>query len=135
MKKIFKLLTVGALIVLSACTKDLRLIKQKDTKWELTEWSGKTLPTKAKATLNINNGSKIGGKSFCNTYGGNAVINGNAIQFSKIFGTQMYCEPVAKLEHAYYADLERVTAGKVSGKKLYLYQNETLLMVFSRVEE
>lgn len=132
MKKIiFALFVVFAL---QACTKDLTLIKQKDTKWELTRWPGKTLPAKAKATLNITNGSKIGGKSFCNSYGGNAVINGNAIQFSKIFGTQMYCEPFAKAEHAYYADLEKVTAGKVSGNRLYLYQNETLLLVFTRVE-
>jgi len=132
MKKI--ILALFVVFALQACTKDLTLIKQKDTKWELTRWPGKTLPTKVKATLNITNGSKIGGKSFCNSYGGNAVINGNAIQFSKIFGTQMYCEPVAKAEHTYYADLERVTAGKVSGNRLYLYQNETLLLVFTRVE-
>ncbi len=119
---------------LQACTKDLSLIKQEDTKWELAKWPGKTLPTTAKATLNITGGNKIGGKSFCNTYGGNAVINGNAIQFSKIFGTQMYCEPVGDAEKKYYADLEKVTAGKVSGSKLFLYQNETLLLVFSKVE-
>lgn len=132
MKKIMMAFLV--MFTLQACTKDLSLIKQKDTKWELAQWPGKTLPTTAKATLNITGGNKIGGKSFCNTYGGNAVINGNAIQFSKIFGTQMYCEPVGDAEKKYYADLERVTAGKVSGSKLYLYQNETLLLVFSKVE-
>lgn len=119
---------------LQACTKDLKLIKQQDTKWELSEWPGKTLPTAAKATLNITGGNKIGGKSFCNTYGGSAVINGNAIQFSKIFGTKMYCESVGDAENKYYADLEKVTAGKVSGNKLYLYQNETLLLVFSMAQ-
>ncbi|WP_461789292.1 META domain-containing protein [Pedobacter sp.] len=122
-----------ATIAMQACTKDLRLIKQQDTKWELSEWPGKTLPNKAKATLNITGASKIGGKSFCNTYGGNAVINGNAIRFSKIFGTKMYCDAVADAENKYYADLEKVTAGKVSGGKLYLYQNETLLMIFNQL--
>ncbi len=132
MKKLMMIFLV--VFTLQACTKDLSLIKQQDTKWELAQWPGKTLPTTAKATLNITGGNKIGGKSFCNTYGGSAVINGNAIQFSKIFGTQMYCEPVGDAERKYYADLEKVTAGKVSGSKLYLYQNETLLLVFSRVE-
>lgn len=119
---------------LQACTKDLKLITEKDTKWELSEWPGKTLPTAAKATLNISGGNKIGGKSFCNSYGGSAVINGNAIQFSKIFGTKMYCEAVGDAENKYYADLEKVTAGKVSGNKLYLYKDETLLLVFSKTE-
>lgn len=132
MKRIILALFVA--FALQACTKDLSLIKQKDTKWELTRWPNKTLPASAKATLNISGGNKIGGKSFCNTYGGNAVINGNAIQFSKIFGTKMYCEAVGKEENQYYADLEKVTAGKVSGNRLFLYQNETLLMVFIKAE-
>lgn len=132
MKKV--LLALFVVLLLQACTKDLSLMKQQDTKWELARWPGKTLPTAAKATLNISGGNKIGGKSFCNTYGGSAVINGNAIQFSKIFGTKMYCEAVADAENKYYADLEKVTAGNISGKRLYLYQNETLLMVFVKTE-
>lgn len=132
MKKI--IIALFVVFALQACTKDLKLITEKDTKWELSEWSGKTLPTTAKATLNISGGNKIGGKSFCNSYGGSAVINGNAIQFSKIFGTKMYCEAVGDAENKYYADLEKVTAGKVSGGKLYLYKDETLLLVFSRTE-
>lgn len=132
MKRI--IIALFVVFVLQACTKDLTLIKQNDAKWELTRWPGKTLPTTAKATLNVTGGNRIGGKSFCNTYGGSAVINGNAIQFSKIFGTKMYCEAVSDAENKYYADLEKVTAGKVSGNRLYLYQNETLLMVFLKVE-
>lgn len=132
MKKIMIALLV--VFALQACTKDLKLITEKDTKWELSEWPGKTLPTAAKATLNISGSNKIGGKSFCNSYGGSAVINGNAIQFSKIFGTKMYCEAVGDAENKYYADLEKVTAGKVSGNKLYLYKDETLLLVFSKTE-
>ncbi|SOD19601.1 META domain-containing protein [Pedobacter xixiisoli] len=132
MKRI--ILALFVFIALQACTRDLSVIKQKDTKWELTRWPNKTMPTSAKATLNVSGGNKIGGKSFCNTYGGNAVINGNAIEFSKIFGTKMYCEAVGKAENQYYADLEKVTAGRVSGNRLYLYQNETLLMVFKKAE-
>jgi heat shock protein HslJ len=132
MKKM--MIALFVVFALQACTKDLKLITQKDTKWELSEWPNKTLPTVAKATLNISGGNKIGGKSFCNTYGGSAVINGNAIQFSKIFGTKMYCEAVGDAENKYYTDLEKVTAGKVSGNKLYLYKDEILLLVFSKIE-
>lgn len=131
MKRI--IIALFVFMTLQSCTKDLSTIKQGDTKWELTRWPGKTLPTAAKATLNVSEGSKIGGKSFCNSYGGNAVINGNAIQFSKIFGTKMYCEAVGDAENKYYADLEKVTAGNISGNRLYLYQNETLLMVFTKL--
>jgi heat shock protein HslJ len=132
MKRI--IIALFVVFALQACTKDLMLIKQHNTKWELSEWPGKTLPTAAKATLNISDGNKIGGKSFCNTYGGNAVINGNAIQFSQVFSTKMYCEAVGDAENKYLTDLEKVTAGKVSGGKLYLYQNEKLLLVFSRLK-
>lgn len=132
MKRI--IIALFVVFTLQACTKDLAAIKQPDTKWELVRWPGKTLPTTAKATLNFTADSKIEGKSFCNTYGGSAVINGNAIQFSKIFGTKMFCQAVGDAENKYYADLEKVTAGKVSGNRLYLFQNETLLMVFSKAE-
>ena len=131
MKRIIIILL--AFVTLQSCTKDLSNLKQGDTRWELARWPGKTLPTAAKATLNISEGNKIGGKSFCNSYGGSAVINGNAIQFSKIFGTKMYCEAVGDAENKYYADLEKVTAGNISGNRLYLYQNETLLMVFTKL--
>lgn len=131
MKKLIMILF--AVVAMQACTKDLRLIKQQDTKWELSEWPGKTLPTTAKATLNITSASKVGGRSFCNTYGGEAVINGHAIRFSRMFSTKMYCEAVSDAEVKYQTDLEKVTAGKISGNKLYLYRNETLLMVFSKL--
>lgn len=127
------MIVLFAVFALQACTKDLSTIKQGNTKWELTRWPGKKMPTTAKATLNVNQGNKIGGKSFCNTYGGSMVVNGNAIQFSKIFGTKMYCEAVGDAENKYYADLEKVTAGKVSSNRLYLFQNETLLMVFVKI--
>ncbi len=132
MRKLILLMFV--VFALKACTKDLKTATQKDTKWVLSGWPGKTLPTKAKATLNISADSKVGGKAFCNTYGGNVVINGNAIQFSKLFGTKMYCEGISDFETKYLADLEKVTAGKVSGRKLHLYANETLLLVFDKTE-
>ena len=111
MKKI--LLLAFVLLSLQACTKDLKMATQNDTKWILSRWPGQTLPNTAKATLNISEGNRVGGKAFCNTYGGSVVVNGNAIQFSKMFGTKMYCEGISEAEAKYLADLEKITAGKV----------------------
>lgn len=119
-------------IGLIACSKDLDMAVKTNSKWVLSEWPGKTIPANAQATLNISDGNKIGGKSFCNTYGGNASFNGNALQFSQIFGTKMYCNEVADAEVKFIADLEAVNAGKVDGGKLTLMKDGLVLMVFSK---
>ena len=124
------LLIVG----LSSCSKDIDMAVKNNSKWILTEWPGKTLPTNAQATLNINDGSKIGGKSFCNTYGGTATFNGNALQFSQIFGTKMYCTEVAEAETKFTADLEAVNSGKVEGGKLSLMKDGKVLLIFSKAQ-
>ena len=129
MKYIFFVLAL--IIGVSSCSKDLDMAVKTNSKWVLTEWPGKTIPTNAQATLNINDGNKIGGKSFCNTYGGNATFNGNALQFSQIFGTEMYCTGVADAEVKFKADLEAVNFGKVDGGKLSLMKDGIVLMVFS----
>ncbi len=125
------IIALFAVVALQACTKDLTTMSTNDTKWVLTEWPGKVLPTGAKATLDITGGNKINGKSFCNSYGGNAVINGSAIQFTNTYATKMYCADVAKAEDQYLSDLNKVRAGKVSGDKLHFYNDGVLLMTFS----
>ena len=119
-------------IALISCSKDLDMAIKTNSKWVLSEWPGKTIPTNAQATLNISDGNKIGGKSFCNSYGGNASFNGNALQFSQIFGTEMYCTEVADAEVKFIADLGAVNAGKVDGGKLSLMKDGIVLMVFSK---
>jgi len=129
MKNIFFacLLVIG----LSSCSKDLDMAIKANSKWMLTEWPGKTIPANAQATLNINS-NKIGGRSFCNTYGGNAVFNGNALQFSQIFGTEMYCTEVADAETKFLDDLQAVNSGNMAGNKLTLMKDGAVLMVFSK---
>lgn len=118
---------------LSSCSKDLDTAFKANSKWVLSEWPGKTIPTNAQATLNINDGNKIGGKSFCNTYGGSATFNGNALQFTQIFGTKMYCTEVADAEVKFTDDLQVVNSGNVDGNKLTLMKDGVVVMVFSRV--
>lgn len=129
-KSVFMLLIMSTLF--SACQKDLTTTV-KDSKWVLNEWPGKTMPDNAKATLNFADGSRISGKAFCNSYGGNVIINGNAVQFSKMFSTKMFCQDLAESEDIYLAEIAKVTAGKISGSKLYLYEGEKLLMIFTKM--
>ncbi len=122
------------LIGLNSCAKDLETAVKANSKWVLKEWPGKIIPANAQATLNINDGTKIGGKSFCNTYGGNASFNGNALQFSQIFGTKMYCTEVADAENKFLDDLQAVNSGNVDGSKLTLMKDGVVLMVFGKAE-
>lgn len=127
------IIALFAVFILQSCTKELGTVAIKDTKWELSDWPGKTLPTSAKSTLNITGGNKVGGKSFCNSYGGSVVINGNAVKFSNLFSTKMYCAETGNLEQLYFADLEKARAGKVVGNKLYFYNDGVLLMKFTKI--
>lgn len=131
MKNIFFAFLI--IIGLNSCSKDLDMSVKTNSKWILTEWPGKTIPTSAQATLNINDANKISGKSFCNTYGGSAKFNGNALQFSQIFGTQVYCAEVADAETKFLDDLQAVNSGNVDGNKLTLMKDGVVVMVFKKV--
>ncbi|MEJ5994071.1 META domain-containing protein [Pedobacter sp. Du54] len=130
MKNIFfaLLFVVG----LSSCAKDLDKAVKTNSKWVLIDWPGKTIPSNAQATLNLSDGNKIGGKSFCNTYGGNATFNGNALQFSQIVGTKMYCTEVAEAENKFLDDLQAVNSGNVDGNKLTLMKDGVVMLVFNK---
>ncbi|SFG57090.1 META domain-containing protein [Pedobacter insulae] len=119
---------------LSSCAKELDTATKNNSKWVLTEWPGRIMPTAAQATLNISEGNKIGGKAFCNTYGGNASFNGNSIQFSQLFSTKMFCNELAEAETKFTADLQSVNSGSVAGGKLSLMKDGQVLMVFSKAE-
>lgn len=104
------------------------------TKWTLTEWPGQTLPAKEKATLNFGADQQIGGKSFCNTFGGRSTINGNQIKIEEIFGTMMFCENVAKAENAYTDGLKAINTFRIVEGKLQLLKDGQVMMVFSKTE-
>jgi len=133
-KKLFMMCSLLFLVLLGACSKDLNTKVKMNSKWILTSWPGNSLPANGSATLNISDANKIGGKSFCNTYGGTAVFNGNAIQFSQLISTKMYCTELAAAEDKYLADLQSVNAGSLAGNKLTLMKDGKVLLIFSRAE-
>ncbi|TKC12462.1 META domain-containing protein [Pedobacter polaris] len=132
MKKL--VLGVFLIVVIQACSQKIGVATVANTKWILTEWPGKALPTTVKATLNFDAEGKIGGNSFCNGYGGNTTFENGGIKFSQIFGTKMYCEQVGDAENKYTTDLEAVNGAKLVGEKLQLLKDDQVLMIFTKAE-
>jgi heat shock protein HslJ len=130
MKRI--LLGLMLVFVFQACSEKMTANKIKNSKWVLTEWPGKTLPTAKQATLNFDAENNISGKSFCNGFGGNAAIEGNTVKLDQIMGTMMYCEDVGQAEKLYLDDLKATTSFNVVEDKLRLFKDSQLLMVFTK---
>jgi heat shock protein HslJ len=92
--------------------------------WELASGtrSGTPLPqpSGARATLTFD-GAQAGGRSFCNDYSSGYVLDGDAIRFDGIGGTEMACEPeIMTAETAYVTALGAVTRVTRDGEALLL---------------
>lgn len=120
------------LCLFSSCLEKIDPAKLTNTKWELTEMPGATLPANAKATLNFGDSLRVSGKSFCNNYGGKAEITGNNVSLKNLFGTKMFCQETATAENAYLSALNQVNAAKLNGGKLKLMNGDKTLLVFSQ---
>lgn len=127
------LIYCGILILfLSACKEKLDPSSFTNTKWELTSLPGLTLPSTAKATLNFADSLKISGKSFCNSYGGQAAITDNKITVKNVFSTKMFCQGTDAAERAYLHALNQVNSAKITDNKLHLLNGDKTLMVFTK---
>ncbi|MCZ4244634.1 META domain-containing protein [Pedobacter punctiformis] len=130
------LMICGLVICLfSACLEKINPSKLTNTKWELVELPGLKLPATSKATLNFGEGLKVSGKSFCNNYGGQAEIKDNKVALKNVFGTKMFCQETADLEHAYLSALNETSGAKMVDGKLYLLNGEKTLLVFNKSAE
>lgn len=128
MKKVI-LFAIVALVV-QACSQKIEMATLANTKWTLSEWPGRTMPVSAQATLNFDADNKIGGKSFCNTYGGSSRILNGTVKFDQIFSTKMFCSESGDAENKYQADLQTVNGIKMDGGKLVLLKDGQVVMAF-----
>ncbi|KQN32594.1 hypothetical protein ASE92_18550 [Pedobacter sp. Leaf41] len=108
--------------------------KLTQTKWELTELPGLTLPTTTKATLNFGDSLKVTGKSFCNNYGGKAEVVDNKIMLKNLFSTKMFCQETDAAERAYLQAINQVNAAKIENNQLTLSNGTQKLLVFSKID-
>ena len=128
------LLICGALLCfLSSCLNKFAPETLKNTKWELTEMTGKTLPANAKATLNFSDSLGINGKSFCNSYGGELDLKDDQAMIKNVFSTKMFCEATAAAENAFLTALNETDHAKVVNGKLQLLKGEQTLLIFSKI--
>lgn len=120
------------LTLFSSCLEKLDPNKLINTKWVLKDLKGSTLPADSKATLNFGEGLKVGGKSFCNSYGGSVEIKDDKISLKNLFGTKMFCEDTDMAERAYLNALNKVNNAKIVNNKLQLLEDNAVLLIFEK---
>jgi len=122
------------ILLLSSCKEKLDPATFTNTKWELTALPGLTLPSTAKATLNFADSLKISGKSFCNSYGGQAEIADRTITVKNVLSTKMFCQETDAAERAYLHALNQVNGAKLADNKLQLLNGDKTIMVFTKTD-
>lgn len=129
------LLICGLLLALfSSCLEKIDQKKLAQTKWELTELPGLTLPATAKATLNFGDSLKVSGKAFCNSYGGQGEIIDNKLALKNLFSTKMFCQDLDAAERAYLQAMNQVNTAKIEGNHLFLSNGEKNLLTFKKLD-
>jgi len=128
------IIILGIIICLfSSCLEKIDPKSLTNTNWQLTELTGKTLPANAMATLNFAEDLKFSGKSFCNNYGGQAVIENKKVSLKNVFGTKMFCQETASEENAFLSALNETTSAKMVDGKLHLLKGEETILIFTKI--
>jgi heat shock protein HslJ len=102
------------------------------TEWKLETLNGKGVSLNSGNYITLNfaaTSDKISGAGVCNTYFGEFTKNGDAIKFSGIGSTKMMCDDNLN-ESDYFNALGKVDAYKISGGKLSLTSNGSVIAVF-----
>ena len=75
---------------------------------------------------------RVHGNTSCNTINGKVNIDGNKISFLEISTTEMACP--ANVEQKFLSALNKVNNYKIEKMKLYLYEDNTELLVFKKID-
>jgi heat shock protein HslJ len=105
-----------------------------NTKWILINHfpagGHKDLPFK-KAFIKFNAEKKsAGGNGGCNAFGGSLLVSGETLSITGISSTLMYCVGVQEYEDSFFSLLQKVNRFEINDKKLFLYRDKSLLLVF-----
>jgi heat shock protein HslJ len=129
MRRIWMLATVGFSIVVVACSAGTPAPSGAGPvdvtgDWQLASGTvdGDPFPIVLDAPITLTvDGTQIGGRSACNHYGGEIVVEGGRPKFSLMSMTEMACaEPVMAAEAAFVAVLPRVVGAARDGDRLTL---------------
>jgi heat shock protein HslJ len=137
----FSFLLLALLLFLSACAGSKKKTSKEasaplmGTTWKITKLEGvQTLPTSGKGDIFVlfqEDAKTLRGFAGCNNFSGLYQTDQTAktISISGLMTTKMAC-PLLKFEYDYLGKLEKATRYEIVGKKLWLYQEQTLLATF-----
>ncbi|GEM_PF-4677018 len=114
---------------------DASTVFVEENRWELISFKGMK-PDEAgfmervpSITINMEK-SQTGGYGGCNSFGGEVIVEGNTIQFDKLFSTKMYCQGVP--EDEFFKMLQQKLDFKLVGDQLSLLKDGDTLLEFKR---
>jgi heat shock protein HslJ len=123
-------------IMLSACAEG-SLAGQpglEGTSWVLTEFNDKNPIEGTQPTIHFED-AQVSGKASCNSYGGSYEVKGDAISFSALFQTEMFCadpEGVMEQERTYLELLGSAQRFEVVDGVLTLFAGPQNTLTFDR---
>jgi heat shock protein HslJ len=128
MRSLFALFFFISVSVLAGCSSSGNNSDNKPltgTEWILFEMDGnKYEPADGKNVTMKFDGTEqnVNGKAPCNTYGGPYIKSSNKLYFGGLFSTEMACDEL-KSEQEYFKILGKVFSYRISGDKLYFFDN------------
>lgn len=75
---------------------------------------------------------RVHGNTGCNTLNGEVMLDGNNISFHNIVTTEMACP--GNLEQRFLSSLIKVNKYKIEKMRLFLFEDEQVLMVFKKID-
>lgn len=125
------------LLTFTNCTAQTKSSENVRREWMLVEFQDftKDLMVKNKANLNLTNTTETGGKFTakmgCNGMFGAVKFKGNdAVEFSQVGSTMMFCDKNMDLESAFGKELPKMTKYKLKGHFLTLWDKTGNKMKF-----
>lgn len=124
-------------LILSGCSgskEKITIIPLIGTEWKLETLNGKTVSLNSGNYITLNfavTSDKISGTAVCNTYFGEYKKSGDAMKFIGIGSTKMMCDDNLN-ESDYFNALGKVDAYKISGGKLSLIGNGSVIAVYKQ---
>lgn len=104
--------------------------------WVLTSLDGEELDAAdSRPTLELFPAEgRLAGTGGCNTIFGHMTVDGNAIRFSGLGATKMYCDGLMQTENKFLRLLQQVDHFELRNLQLHLLQEEKVLMSLRKVD-
>ena len=134
MKRILRLIiisTITAVFLLTAC----QMINQDNlsgSSWRLTELNGSKPLPETKLTIEFDSG-EISGRTGCNQYGGQYNIDGEKINFSAVYNTEMACqnpEGIMEQEQVYLESLREAIRFSQTESNLFIFDSTGKVLIY-----